>query len=133
MTILNSQPTSSISSSLYIHGVQMKSTDIISKGLTKIHGVGHTMAVKACRSFSIPLTAKLGERTRDQLSRVERWISENCMVESDRRRKTYENIKRLMSIASNRGIRMRNGRPVRGQRTSTNAKTASRLNRYRIK
>lgn len=119
--------------SIYIQGVQRKSNELIFKSLQKIHGIGPLSAATACRSFSRPRSAVMGNRSRDQLGRLEAWITERLVVESDRRRVVYENIKRLMSIGSQRGIRMRNGRPVRGQRTSTNANTAARLNRFRVK
>ena len=44
-------------------------------------------------------------------------------LEGDLRREVSMNIKRLMDLGTNRGIRHRRGLPVRGQRTSTNART----------
>ena len=45
------------------------------------------------------------------------------MVEGDLRRERNQNVKRLMDIGCNRGLRHRKGLPVRGQRTHTNART----------
>jgi len=44
-------------------------------------------------------------------------------VEGELRSEIQMNIKRLMDIASYRGLRHRRGLPVRGQRTQTNART----------
>ena len=50
-------------------------------------------------------------------------IDANVMVEGDLRRERSMNIKRLMDLGCYRGLRHRRGLPVRGQRTSTNART----------
>jgi small subunit ribosomal protein S13 len=47
----------------------------------------------------------------------------NLTVEGDLRREISMNIKRLMDLGCNRGIRHRRSLPVRGQRTKTNART----------
>lgn len=44
-------------------------------------------------------------------------------MEGDLRREISLNIKRLMEIGCNRGIRHRRGLPVRGQNTKNNART----------
>ena len=49
--------------------------------------------------------------------------TEKVMIEGDLRRELQLNMKRLQAINCNRGIRHRRGLPVRGQRTSTNART----------
>lgn len=52
------------------------------------------------------------------------YIDKNqIMVEGDLRRERNQNVKRLMDIGCNRGLRHRKGLPVRGQRTHTNART----------
>ena len=48
---------------------------------------------------------------------------EKYTIEGDLRNQVMTNIKRLMDIGCYRGIRHRRGLPVRGQRTSTNART----------
>jgi small subunit ribosomal protein S13 len=44
-------------------------------------------------------------------------------LEGDLRREVVSNLKRLSAIKSYRGLRHAKGLPVRGQRTSTNART----------
>ena len=61
------------------------------------------------------LSEEDAEKLRSQVARFE--------VEGDLRRDVSMNIKRLMDLGSYRGMRHRRGLPVRGQRTSTNART----------
>jgi small subunit ribosomal protein S13 len=61
--------------------------------------------------------------TEDQITRIRRIIDEKYKVEGDLRRDVSMNIKRLMDLGAYRGLRHRKGMPVRGQRTSTNART----------
>ena len=62
--------------------------------------------------------------TEEQISAIRDYIDQNgLMVEGDLRRERSQNVKRLMDIGCNRGLRHRKGLPVRGQRTHTNART----------
>lgn len=118
---------------VYFHGVPMKETDLLWKGLSKMYGIGPALAERVCQQFARTRYTKIMER-RDsgRLSKIERWVADHFVFETERRRKEEAIMKRYVSTGSVRGIRMRQGRPVRGQRTSTNAKTAKRLNRARV-
>ena len=59
----------------------------------------------------------------DQLGKIRKLISETYKVEGALRSEVQLNIKRLMDIGSQRGIRHRNGLPLRGQRTKNNSRT----------
>jgi small subunit ribosomal protein S13 len=61
--------------------------------------------------------------TDEELARIINVIQNNYRIEGDLRREVAQNIRRLISIGSYRGIRHKRGLPVRGQRTSTNART----------
>ena len=62
--------------------------------------------------------------TEDEVNAIRDYIDKNqIMVEGDLRRERNQNVKRLMDIGCNRGLRHRKGLPVRGQRTHTNART----------
>ena len=64
------------------------------------------------------------ERIEDCVNAIRDYIDKNqIMVEGDLRRERNQNVKRLMDIGCNRGLRHRKGLPVRGQRTHTNART----------
>ena len=65
---------------------------------------------------------KIRELTEEQLDAIRDQVT-NFATEGDLRREISMNIKRLMDLGTNRGIRHRRGLPVRGQRTKTNART----------
>ncbi|MBT4884786.1 MAG: 30S ribosomal protein S13 [Legionellales bacterium] len=96
--------------------------------LTYIYGVGRTSAYKICEEAKIDPTTKVANITESQLD-VIRGIITKYTVEGDLRREIGMNIKRLMDLGCNRGIRHRRGLPVRGQRTKTNAKTRKKRRR----
>ena len=90
--------------------------------LTYIYGVGRTTAGEICKSVGIAPTDKIGSLSEEQLDAVRNEIS-SMTVEGDLRREVSMNIKRLMDLGCNRGIRHRRSLPVNGQRTKTNART----------
>ena len=91
--------------------------------LTYIHGIGHTTAFKICEKLGIDVQKRMGELDEDTLNQIRAEIdSDAYMIEGDLRRETSMNIKRLLDMKCYRGLRHRNGLPVRGQRTRTNAR-----------
>ncbi|MFR3450785.1 MAG: 30S ribosomal protein S13 [Collinsella sp.] len=108
-----------------INGVDLPNEKRAEIGLTYIYGIGRTTAAKMCADLNIDRTA-LASRTSpsEQISAIRDYIDQNgLMVEGDLRRERSQNVKRLMDIGCNRGLRHRKGLPVRGQRTHTNART----------
>lgn len=92
-------------------------------GLTYIFGIGHSRAVKILEAAGIDPNIKVSEWNDDQLTAIRGVISDNYTVEGELRSEIQLNIKRLMDIGCNRGIRHRAGLPLRGQRTKNNART----------
>lgn len=90
--------------------------------LTYIYGIGRTQAKRLLAATGIAPTTKVGELSEAELDELRGLISE-MMVEGDLRREVSMNIKRLMDLGCNRGLRHRKGLPLRGQRTKTNART----------
>ena len=90
--------------------------------LTYIFGIGRTTAKKLCADTGVEPTAKIRELTEEQLDALRGEIAK-ISTEGDLRREINMNIKLLMDLGSNRGIRHRRNLPVRGQRTKTNART----------
>ena len=91
-------------------------------GLTYIYGIGLTSAQRILREAGIDFNTKVSEWNDDQLNKIRSIINE-MKVEGALRSETQLNIKRLVDINSYRGMRHRNGLPVRGQRTRTNCRT----------
>ena len=90
--------------------------------LTYIYGIGRTQAKKLCATTGIAESTKIGDLTEAELDQIRGLISD-MTVEGDLRREVSMNIKRLMDLGCNRGLRHRKGLPLRGQRTKTNART----------
>ena len=106
-----------------IAGVNIPTSKRVVIALTYIHGIGNTMAQKICAKVGIPAERRVNELTDNEVIQIRETIDSDYQVEGDLRREVAMNIKRLMDLGSYRGLRHRRGLPVRGQRTSTNART----------
>ncbi len=92
-------------------------------GLTYIYGVGRSTASEILKSAGISEDKKVNEWNDDELAAIRGYILDNVKVEGELRSEVQLNIKRLMDIGCQRGIRHRLGLPLRGQRTKNNSRT----------
>ena len=107
-----------------INGVDLPREKRVEIGLTYIYGIGRTTATKICNECNINVDTRVKDLTEDEVDAIRKYIDNaQLMVEGDLRRERNMNVKRLMDIGCNRGLRHRKGLPVRGQRTHTNART----------
>ena len=106
-----------------IAGVNIPTQKRVEIALTYIHGIGRTRSKSICERLGIPDERRVNELTDDEVGRIRETIDSEYKVEGDLRREVAMNIKRLMDLASYRGLRHRKGLPVHGQRTHTNART----------
>jgi small subunit ribosomal protein S13 len=106
-----------------IAGVDLPRGKRMEIALTYIYGIGRTASRKILSEAEIDWNIKSDEITAEQLTGIRKIIDEKYQVEGDLRREISMNIKRLMDLGAYRGLRHRRGLPVRGQRTSTNART----------
>lgn len=106
-----------------IAGVDLPKGKRIEIALTYIYGIGRTSSQKMLTEAGIDWDTKSDELTSEQIASIRKIIDEKHTVEGDLRREVSMNIKRLMDLGLYRGLRHRRGLPVRGQRTSTNART----------
>lgn len=106
-----------------IAGVNIPTNKRVAIALTYIHGIGNAHARDICAKLSIPQERRVNELTDAEVIQIRETIDADYLVEGDLRRETAMNIKRLMDLGCYRGLRHRRGLPVRGQRTSTNART----------
>ena len=90
--------------------------------LTSIYGVGPTRAKQICEAANVAPDSKIMNLTEEEVEKLRTEVAK-FTVEGDLRREVSMNIKRLMDLGCNRGIRHRRGLPLRGQRTRTNART----------
>jgi small subunit ribosomal protein S13 len=90
--------------------------------LTSIYGIGRNRAQQICEAADVAQDRKIIELTEEEVEKLRAEVAK-FTVEGDLRREVSMNIKRLMDLGCNRGIRHRRGLPLRGQRTRTNART----------
>ena len=90
--------------------------------LTSIYGIGRSAATVICSAANVPTDRKIMDLTEGEVEALRTEVAKHT-VEGDLRREVSMNIKRLMDLGCNRGIRHRRGLPLRGQRTQTNART----------
>lgn len=106
-----------------IAGVDLPRDKRIEIALTYIFGIGNASANKILDEAGVSPDTRVRDMTEGEISKLREVIEREYQVEGDLRRQLSMNIRRLMEIGSYRGLRHRRGLPVRGQRTSTNART----------
>jgi len=105
-----------------IAGINLPNHKHIVVALTSIYGIGPTRAKKVCEESGVATNMKVSDLTETDAEQLRAEVGK-FVIEGDLRREVSMNIKRLMDMGVYRGIRHRRGLPVRGQRTSTNART----------
>ena len=106
-----------------ISGVDLPREKRVEIGLTYIYGIGRVSSNRILAEANVNPDTRVKDLTDDEVKRISSVIDESQTVEGDLRREIAMNIKRLQEIGCYRGIRHRKGRPVRGQKTKTNART----------
>ena len=104
-------------------GVDIPGKKNIRFALRYIHGIGPKRADDVLAACKVDPMKKADDITQDEIHALTTYIQDNYRVEGDLRREVSQNIRRLISIGSYRGLRHKKGLPVRGQRTKTNART----------
>ena len=116
-----------------IAGVDLPRNKRIEIGLTYIYGIGKTSSQRILSRLSIDPDTKTDDLTEEQINNIRKIIDNDFKVEGELRTEVSMNIKRLMDLGSYRGLRHRKSLPVRGQRTSTNARTRKGPKRAAVK
>ena len=91
--------------------------------LTYVYGIGRSSSAKILEKAGVDKDKKVCDWTDDDAAKIREVIAADYKVEGDLRSEISLNIKRLMDIGCYRGVRHRNGLPVRGQSTKNNART----------
>ena len=105
-----------------VKGVDIPNDKQIQISLTYIYGIGRSLAKTVCKKAKVAADKRTKDLDNDELGRIRDVVNE-CLVEGDLRREVNMSIKNLMEINCYRGTRHKKGLPVRGQRTSRNART----------
>jgi len=104
-------------------GIEIPGRKRLEYALRYIYGIGPTLAKEVVRKAGLDPAKKAEELTDEEIQRLVAVLQNGYRIEGDLRREYSQNIRRLISIGSYRGMRHRRGLPVRGQRTKTNART----------
>ena len=106
-----------------VAGVDLPPNKRAQIGLTYIYGVGRSRATEILNEAAVSVDAKIRDLSEDELNKIRVILDTQGEIEGDLRKRVQMDIKRLMDIGCYRGLRHRRSLPVRGQRTSTNART----------
>jgi small subunit ribosomal protein S13 len=106
-----------------IAGVDLPRDKRVEIGLTYIYGIGRSLSGEILERAGVDPDTRVNELAESEVARLREIIDRGYKVEGDLRREVQTNIKRLIEIGCYRGMRHRQGLPVRGQRTRTNART----------
>lgn len=106
-----------------ILGVDIPRNKVMRIALQSLYGVGPKIAVEVLKKANVEENRNSNDLTEEEIQNIRRFLEDDYTVEGDLRREVGLNIKRLKDMGCYRGIRHRRGLPVRGQRTSTNART----------
>jgi small subunit ribosomal protein S13 len=106
-----------------VAGVDLPPNKRAQIGLTYIYGVGRSRASAILEEAAINADSKIRDLSEDELNKIRAILDGQGEIEGDLRKRVQMDIKRLMDIGCYRGLRHRRSLPVRGQRTSTNART----------
>jgi small subunit ribosomal protein S13 len=101
--------------------------------LTYIYGIGPSTSRRILSKLNINPDTKTDDLSETEINNIRKVIDGEYKVEGELRTQVSMNIKRLMDLGSYRGLRHRKSLPVRGQRTSTNARTRKGPKRSAIK
>lgn len=116
-----------------IAGVDLPRRKRVEVGLTYIYGIGPSISKRILQKLNIDLNTNTDDLSESDINNIRKVIDSEYKVEGELRTEVSMNIKRLMDLGSYRGLRHRKSLPVRGQRTSTNARTRKGPKRSAIK
>ena len=116
-----------------IAGVDLPRRKRIEIGLTYIYGIGRTASNRILGKLKIDPNTNTDDLSEAEINNIRKVIDSDFKVEGELRTEVSKNIKRLMDLGCYRGLRHRRSLPVRGQRTSTNARTRKGPKRSAVK
>jgi small subunit ribosomal protein S13 len=116
-----------------IAGVDLPKNKRVEIGLTYIYGIGLSASKKILETLKINPDTKVESLSESEVRDIRKIIDNEYKVEGELRTQVSMDIKRLMDLGLYRGLRHRKSLPVRGQRTSTNARTRKGPRRAAIK
>lgn len=104
-------------------GIDIPDNKRLEISLTYLYGIGRALSNEVIAKLGLDPNMRAHKLSQDDIARLNGLLQGEYVVEGDLRRQIQNNIKRLINIHSYRGLRHRQGLPVRGQRTRTNSRT----------
>ncbi|GAA0631736.1 30S ribosomal protein S13 [Streptomyces sp. SBST2-5] len=106
-----------------VSGVDIPRDKRVEIALTYVFGIGRTLSKQTLAATGVDPNTRVRDLTEEQLVAIREYVDNNIKTEGDLRREIQADIRRKVEIGTYQGLRHRRGLPVRGQRTSTNART----------
>ncbi|CAM5503048.1 30S ribosomal protein S13 [Streptomyces violaceus] len=106
-----------------VSGVDIPREKRVEVALTYVFGIGRTLAQQTLAATGVDPNTRVRDLSEEQLVAIREFVDNNIRTEGDLRREIQADIRRKVEIGCYQGLRHRRGLPVRGQRTSTNART----------
>ena len=106
-----------------VSGVDIPREKRVEVALTYVFGIGRTLSQQTLAETGIDPNTRVRDLSEEQLVAIREYVDNNIKTEGDLRREIQADIRRKVEIGCYQGLRHRRGLPVRGQRTSTNART----------
>ncbi|MFE9096018.1 30S ribosomal protein S13 [Streptomyces sp. NPDC007264] len=106
-----------------VSGVDIPRDKRVEVALTYVFGIGRTLSQQTLAATGVDPNTRVRDLSEEQLVAIREYVDNNVKTEGDLRREIQADIRRKVEIGCYQGLRHRRGLPVRGQRTSTNART----------
>ena len=106
-----------------VSGVDIPREKRVEVALTYVFGIGRTISQKTLAETGVNPNTRVRDLSEEELVKIREFVDNNIKTEGDLRREVQADIRRKVEIGCYQGLRHRRGLPVRGQRTSTNART----------
>ncbi|KPI08031.1 Ribosomal protein S13 [Actinobacteria bacterium OK074] len=106
-----------------VSGVDIPREKRVEVALTYVFGIGRTLSQETLAATGVDPNTRVRDLSEEQLVAIREYVDSNIKTEGDLRREVQADIRRKVEIGCYQGLRHRRGLPVRGQRTSTNART----------
>ena len=106
-----------------IAGFDIPANKKILIGLTYIYGIGRSLSGEILKKAGVDADKRVNKLDDSEINSLQSIIQNEYRIGGELRREVQDNIKRMMSTGTYRGLRHRRGLPARGQRTRTNART----------
>ena len=109
---------------LVIFGINLPSNKKVNIALISLYGIGKTRAEQLCSDLGLAPQLRIKNLTEVQQFSLAKKVKDNFIIEGNLEEQIKQDINYHQTNGSQRGYRLRNGLPVRGQRTHSNGNTA---------